>query len=73
MIDVRQAILRNCIARWRKVAMVISKVHSELSLPDDDQGYETVAAELVRLVEAGELEAVGSLSDWRGSEVRLPT
>ena len=72
MSQVREAILRNCQPSWRKVAMVIYKAHSELSLPDGDEAYDSVAAELVGLVEVGELEAVGNLSNWRRSEVRLP-
>lgn len=67
------AILNNCRATWLKVARVVWSAHRDLALPDDDASYDFVVAELIKLVHAGNLEAVGDLSNWRRSEVRLAT
>jgi hypothetical protein len=68
---ISEAILRNCKPTWLKVARVIVFTHRDLGLPDDEATYDSVALELAKLVETGTLEAVGDLSNWRESEVRL--
>jgi hypothetical protein len=50
--------------------MVIGRASAQLGA-NDDETYALIAREIVRLVADGELEAVGDLSDWRHSEVRL--
>jgi Protein of unknown function len=58
--------------QWRKVAMIISKVLDEcgrLGITIDEHG---VAERVCALVDDGQLEAQGNLSQWRHSEVRLP-
>lgn len=50
--------------------MVIGRASAQLGR-NDDETCELIAREIVRLVTDGELEAVGNLSDWRHSEVRL--
>ena len=71
MADVRDAVLSSCRPAWCKVAIVIGRAHERLALPDDDHSYDVLERELAALVESGELQAVGDLSDWRHSEVRL--
>jgi hypothetical protein len=73
MHDIQKAILSQCRSDWLKVARVIYLAREQLSLPDDEGSYDLVAQELGTLVDSGELEAVGDISNWRRSEVRLPT
>jgi hypothetical protein len=73
MPSLSEAILSNCQPTWLKVARVVASTHRDLGLPDDEVAYDAVALELARLVETGTLEAVGDLSNWRESEVRLAT
>lgn len=70
MSNIRSVILSNCHEKWLKVARVVWRVHMELSLPDDDDGYALVENELKHMVDDGILEVVGDLSNWRQSEVR---
>jgi len=67
----REAILANCRTNWLKVARVVWSAHRDLALPDDEASLDLVAVGVTTLVRAGELEAIGDLSDWRHSEVRL--
>ena len=71
MTSISEAILSNCRPTWLKVARVVAFAHRDLGLSDDEATYESLALELTTLVEAGRLEAVGDLSDWRNSEVRI--
>jgi ribosome-binding ATPase YchF (GTP1/OBG family) len=73
MNEIRQAILSNCRSNWLKVARVVHMAREQCSLTDCNESYELVGQELTKLVEDGELESVGDLSNWRRSEVRLPT
>ena len=45
---------------------------SEILGVADERNYELIAQEIASLVADGELEAVGDISQWRYSEVRLP-
>jgi hypothetical protein len=60
--------------RWRKVAMVISKVTATMSdgLAFGGADYETVARRIEFLVSEGRLLSRGDIKNWRFSEVRLP-
>lgn len=71
MPDVREAILNSCRKQYSKVAMVIARASERLG-DDSDETYELVGQEIAKLVEAGHLQAVGDISQWRHSEVRLP-
>lgn len=71
MPTISEAILNNCRPTWLKVARVVVFAHRDSGLPDDEAALESVALELKKLIEAGTLEAVGDLSKWRESEVRL--
>lgn len=73
MNDVQKAILNNCQSKWLKVVRVLYMTREQLSLPDNDESYDLIAQQLARLVDDGAVEAVGDLSNWRRSEVRLPT
>ena len=71
MPSISEAILDNCRPTWLKVARVVAFAHRDSGLPDDEAALETVALELEKLVKTGTLEAVGDISNWRESEVRL--
>jgi hypothetical protein len=71
MPSIPKAILGNCRPTWLKVARVVAFTHRDLGSPDDEAAYDAIALELAKLVETGMLEAVGDLSNWRESEVRL--
>jgi hypothetical protein len=60
--------------RWKKVAMVISRVADAMSsdLPKGDDGYELVARRMEVLVSEGRLLAQGNIKNWRFSQVRQP-
>ena len=71
MSDVREAILDGCRQQYCKVAMVIVRASEQLG-NNGDETYELVGQGIAKLVEEGRLQAVGDLSQWRHSEVRLP-
>jgi hypothetical protein len=58
--------------RWRKVAMVISRVADRMGndLPEEDARYDRVAQRIEALVRDGRLMAQGNIKEWRFSEVR---
>ena len=60
--------------RWRKVAMVISRVADGMGndLPEGDERYDLVAQRIEALVGDGRLVAQGEIKKWRFSEVRRP-
>ena len=57
---------------WLKVAMNIGRVNRECESRDLAASYEEIASCIKSLSEAGRLESVGDISNWRHSEVRLP-
>jgi hypothetical protein len=61
--------------RWRKVAMVISRVAEEIGndLQDKQNPYDLVARRIEALVDEGRLVAQGDIKSWRFSEVRRPS
>jgi hypothetical protein len=65
-----QAILANCKAQFRKVALIVGNVAIALKVPMDvDKSL--IADRIKALVEAGKLESQGNLDRWRFSEIRL--
>lgn len=54
-----------------KVARIVAFTHRDLGLSDDEPSYDLIASELAKLVETGALEAVGDLTNWTHSEVRI--
>jgi hypothetical protein len=60
--------------RWKKVAMVITRVADATGndLPEGDDGYQLVARRIEALVSEGRLAAQGNIKNWRFSEVRRP-
>jgi hypothetical protein len=60
--------------RWKKVAMVISRVADAMGkdLPEGDDGYEQIARRVEVLVCEGRLVLQGDIKNWRFSEVRRP-
>jgi len=69
--EIEAAILKDCRSEWLKVAMVIYSARAALSLPDDESNDDLIALQVGELVKKRQLEAVGDLSNWRGSEIRL--
>ena len=68
------SVLTTAEGRWRKIAMVISRVAHALGndLPGADEGYERVARRIEVLVGEGRLVSQGDIKNWRFSEIRLP-
>ncbi len=68
------SLLSAVTGRWRKVAMVISRVADAMGndLPEGDDGYRLVARRIEALVSEGRLVAQGDIKNWRFSEVRRP-
>ena len=69
------SLLSTVNGRWKKVAMVISRVADAMGndLPEGDDGYQAVARRIETLVSEGRLVAQGDIKNWRFSEVRLPS
>jgi hypothetical protein len=67
------AILRTARHDWQKLAMLVAKVQREWRQDNAEPEYELIAERVTSLVEEGRLESTGNLSDWRHSEVRLPS
>jgi hypothetical protein len=65
--ELDQLILGNAKARWQKVARIVGKVADDANVP-----YDRAAGRIATLVREGRLIGQSDLSDWRGSEVRLP-
>ncbi len=70
--EIDNALLANCIKRWRKVAAVVGFTMTD-QLIDAFPGVPDIyyAGRVRRLVEIGTLEASGDLNYMRYSEVRL--
>lgn len=73
--DIDTTILAVALDRWQKVVMVIVKTAKLCGdhLPPDNEGYQLIAGRIRALVHDGRLLAQGNISEWRHSEVRLPT
>jgi Protein of unknown function len=57
---------------WQKVAMIIAKALRASKDESVQIRHGLFAARIVELCRQGCLESQGNLSNWRGSEVRLP-
>jgi hypothetical protein len=69
--QIDETILALSAPKFLKVAMVIVRTSKVLG-EDSDEFYERIAGRIRWLSANGKLEAVGDLSHWRNSEVRLP-
>jgi len=69
--EIDEAVLAQCDASYRKVALIIVRASKTLG-QDGDEFYERVGKRVHSLADDGQLEGTGDLSDWRHSEVRLP-
>ena len=69
------SLLSGSNGRWKKVAMVISRVVDAMGtdLPEADDSYQLVARRVEALVNEGRLIAQGNIKNWRFSEVRRPS
>jgi hypothetical protein len=70
--DIEQIILSCARSNWQKTAMVIARAEAECQRRSIEISHEALADHLKSLVTRGQLEAVGNLSLWRHSEVRIP-
>ena len=70
--DLKKLVLSAAKTNWLKVAMIIGRVNRECEASHIAVGYEEIAACIKCLCEAGRLESVGDITNWRHSEVRLP-
>ncbi len=70
--EIDNALLANCIKRWRKVAAVVGFTMTD-QLMDAFPGVPDIfyAGRVRRLIDKGSLEASGNLNYMRYSEVRL--
>jgi hypothetical protein len=66
--------LASANGKWRKVAMVISRVVDAIGkdFVEGDECYDMVARRIENLVKEGHLVAQGNIQNWRFSEVRRP-
>jgi hypothetical protein len=73
--EIDNAILAVAQPSWRKVAMIIATTAKKLGnqLPDDDSGYQLIVGRVEALVREGRLLAQGDVTNWRFSEIRLPS
>jgi hypothetical protein len=70
--DLERIILSVSTRDWQKVAMIISRTNRECEAKQIAASYEDIAICIKFLRDAGQLESVGDVSNWRHSEVRLP-
>jgi hypothetical protein len=73
--EIDRAVLAVADEEWRKVAMVIARA-AEILTPEksqSDEGLRLIAGRVAELVRDGHLISQGDLSQWRYSEVRLPS
>jgi Protein of unknown function len=70
--DIDALILSTVVRQWRKVALIVGKVHTACRNNAADINEYDVADRIRALVNQGKLEAQGNLYLWRYSEVRLP-
>ena len=70
--EIDDALLANCIVRWRKVAAVVGFTMTDQLMKEFEGVPDVYYAQRVRkLVEQGVLESAGNLDCMRYSEVRL--
>jgi hypothetical protein len=69
--DLDALIFSELAERLRKVARVVSRVFQTLEGRSIYLSHEAIAARIRELAETGRIEAVGNLTMWRHSEVRL--
>jgi Protein of unknown function len=65
-------ILSTVVKQWRKVALIVGKVHTACRNNAVEIDEYDIADRIRALVDDGKLEAQGNLYLWRYSEVRLP-
>lgn len=70
--EIDQLILSFAKADWRKTAFIIAKVLHDCEDKTIEVKAEEIADRISALCNAGRLESQGVLSNWRGSELRLP-
>ena len=70
--QVDELILSLLSPNWRKVAMIIGKAHDVFESRRIEINEDALASRIEALCKEGRVESQGNLSNWRGSEVRLP-
>jgi hypothetical protein len=69
--EIERVVRAQMTSRWRKVALVIASAADTLGWSSGDDELARIETSLGKLIDAGEVEARGSLTAWRDSEVRL--
>ena len=67
----RTIILSVITQNWQKTAMVIMKAFQVCKAQQVPADEDRIAGHLEELIESGQVEAQGQLSNWRYSELRL--
>jgi Protein of unknown function len=70
--QIDEVILSVLTPKWRKVAMIIGMAKDVFENKQIEIDEDTLASRVEALCEEGRIESQGNLSNWRGSEVRLP-
>jgi hypothetical protein len=73
MTDIDEIILSVARPQWLKVAMILARARNECEHRQITIELEQIAEHVVALVDKRRLESQGDISNWRHSEVRLPT
>jgi len=71
--ELDQLILSVAETRWLKVARIIAQTSEQLERAGCAPDLKLIARRVEALVGIGVLESRGDLSQWRYSEIRLPT
>lgn len=71
--ELDELILSVAETRWLKVARIIGQTSEQLESGGCGPDLKLIARRIEALVGIGALESRGDLSQWRYSEIRLPT
>jgi hypothetical protein len=71
--DIDKLILSFSSQQWQKVARILAKTLRECEQRHISTSYEDIAERIAALIGIRLLEAQGDITNWRHSEVRLPS
>ena len=69
--DIDKSLLKACGKYYMKVARIMCDVLEDLGHKITDENAQIVEIRIRALVDEGKLKAVGDLSKWRHSEIKL--
>ncbi|WP_413665429.1 DUF3658 domain-containing protein [Microbulbifer sp. CNSA002] len=70
-LEIDKVILSQATKNWRKMAMIIGLTQNKTGLDDNNCDAERIAKRIYYLVQSGQLESQGEITNWRFSEVKL--